>query len=132
MRKRISCTVFLCVFSLLLSGKAGADATLTSASVTCSSFTATGTVTTAYVAIRVWNTTIGQSEGGPALIDSYANVGAPAYYIPAPGGNFSFSVSFPQQSAGDVIIGRVYATDTAAFGAWDGGTFPQIQDACAI
>jgi hypothetical protein len=132
MNKRF--TTCMLGFSLLLllgSETASADATFSSSAVTCSTFSATGTVTTAYVAVRIWNTTDGQVEGGPALIDSYFDVGAPTAYFPAPGGAFSFTVSFPAQNTGDVIVARIYATDTPAFGAWDGGTFPEVQGSCA-
>ncbi len=132
-RRFVFCVLLFSIFLLLGSENANADATLSSSLVTCSSFTATGTVTTAYVGVRVWNLTAGQSEGGPALIDSYFNVGAPTAYFPAQaGGAFSFTVNFPGQPAGDVILARVYATDTPAFGAWDGGAFPQVQGACAL
>jgi hypothetical protein len=126
-------TFYMLIPSLLLLlgvQRANADATLTSAAVTCSSFTATGTVTTAFVGVRVWNLTDGQFEGGPALIDSYFNVGAPTAYFPATAGAFSFTVNFPLQDRGDVIRARVYATNSQAFGAWDGGTFPQVDVAC--
>jgi hypothetical protein len=123
----------LCFSFLLLfgAGKANADATFSTSALTCSSFRATGTVTAAYVAVRVWNLTDGQFEGGPALIDSFFDVGAPTAYFPATGGAFSFTVNFPQQDTGDVIRARIYATDSPAFGAWDGGTFPEIEGACA-
>ena len=109
---------------------AKADATFASSSVTCSSFSARGTVTTTYVAVRIWNLTAGQSEGGPALIDSYFNVGAPTAYFAAAGGAFSFSVHFPEQHPGDVIRARIYATDSPVFGGWDGGAFPQVDVSC--
>ena len=130
-KRSAGCVVCLSLLLLFVSAPASADATFTTATVTCSSFTATGTVTSAYVGIRVWNTTAGQYEGGPALIDSYYDVGAPAYYFPASGGSFSFTVNFPPQNPGDTIVARVYGTDTPAFGGWDGGTFPQIEGTCA-
>lgn len=109
-----------------------ANASFSSSQVTCSSFSASGTVTTTFVAVRVWNLSKGQSEGGPALIDSYFNVGAPtAYFAAGPGGAFSFTVNFPDQPTGDVIVARIYATNTAAFGAWDHGTFPQVRVSCS-
>jgi hypothetical protein len=89
-------------------------------------------VTTTYVAVRIWNLTDGQSEGGPALIDSYYDVGAPtAYFAASAGGAFSFTVNFPEQNAGDVLVARIYATNTAAFGGWDLGAFPQVEVPCA-
>ena len=74
MYKRFIFCILIPAF-LLLSGlqKANADATLSSSAVTCSSFSATGTVTTAFVGVRVWNLTDGQFEGGPALIAAGAN-----------------------------------------------------------
>jgi hypothetical protein len=108
-----------------------ANASFSSSSVTCSSFQATGTVTTTYVAVRIWNLTDGQYEGGPALIDSYYNVGAPTAYFAASGGAFSFTVNFPAQDIGDVLVARIYATNTPVFGGWDNGTFPQIQVPCS-
>jgi hypothetical protein len=118
---------------LLLCGiqKASADAVLKTSDVTCGSFTATGTVTQPYVAVRVWNLTDGQFEGGPALIDSYFNTGAPTFYQLATGGNFSFTATFPVQNTGDQIQARVYAAPTNAFGSWDGGAFPQVIVSCA-
>jgi hypothetical protein len=127
-------TFYMLILSfLLLSGlqKANAGATLSSSSVTCSSFNATGTVTTPFVGVRIWNLSAGQSEGGPALIDSYFNVGAPTAYFPASGGAFSFTVNFPIQTAGNIITARVYAAPTAAFGSWDGGAFPQVELTCS-
>ena len=132
MHKRFIFSILIPAF-LLLSGlkNANAGATFTSSAVTCSSFSATGTVTTAFVGIRVWNSTDGQVEGGPALIDSFFNVGAPVAYFPATAGVFSFTVNFPLQDTGDVIVARIYATDSQAFGAWDGLAFPQVTVACA-
>jgi len=119
---------------LLLFGteKANADAVLTSAVVNCSLFEATGTVTSAYVGVRIWNLTDGQFEGGPALIDSYFDVGAPTAYFPAPAGTFSFTVNFPAQTPGDSIVARVYGAPLPAFGSWDGGAFPQIEGTCGV
>jgi hypothetical protein len=131
MYKRFASYVLFLSF-FLLSGLqiANADATFSSSQLTCSSFSATGTTTASYVGVRIWNLTDGQFEGGPALIDSYYNVGAPTAYFAAPGGAFSFTVSFPVQNTGDVIVARVYGTNSPVFGGWDGGTFPQIQVSC--
>jgi hypothetical protein len=131
MSKRFACyTLALSLLLLVGIQKANADATFSSSYVSCSTFTATGTVTTPFVAVRVWNLTRGQFEGGPALIDSFFNVGAPTAYFPAPGGNFSFTASFPVQTTGDTIRARIYAAPAATFGSWDGGTFPQVDVAC--
>ncbi len=110
---------------------AHADASFASSEVTCSSFSATGTVTTTYVAVRIWNLTDGQSEGTSAVVDSYYDVGAPtAYFAASAGGAFSFTVNFPTQDAGDVLVARIYGTNTPDFGQWDGGTFPEVEVAC--
>jgi hypothetical protein len=131
--RSVKLVAVLFVFALVLGlglQPASAAASFASSAVTCSSFSATGTVTTAYVAVRVWNLTKGQSEGGPALIDSYAPVGAPTAYFAASGGAFSFTVNFPEQNAGDVIVARIYGTNTPAFWEWDSQAFPQVQVAC--
>jgi hypothetical protein len=133
--RSVKLVAVLFVFALALGlglQPASAAASFASSAVTCSSFSATGTVTTTYVAVRVWNLTDGQSEGTAALIDSYYNVGAPTAYIAATGGAFSFTVNFPEQNAGDVLVARIYATDSPTFGAWDGLAFPQVQVACGF
>jgi len=117
---------------LFATEKANAAATFSSSLVTCSSFGATGTVTSAYVGVRVWNLTDGHFEGGPALIDSYFNVGAPTAYFPASAGAFSFTANFPVQDPGDVLVARIYGAPSPAFGSWDGEAFPQVQVSCSV
>jgi len=105
-------------------------ASASSAAVTCSGFLATGTANASdgFVGVRVWR----GSVGGPALIDSFINVGAPTYYAPVNSatGAFSVNAGFAAQPAGTVLIARVYGAPTNAFGSYDTGAISDITVAC--
>jgi hypothetical protein len=77
--------------------------------------------------MRVWNVT----TSTVALIDSYINVGVPtAYAAIAANGSYSTTASFPRQAFGAVLRGRIYRAPSAAFGSWDGGSFPDVIVTC--
>ena len=104
-------------------------AQIAASTLTCDSFSAVGTGTPAsgYAAMRVWNVT----TSTVALIDSYINVGVPtAYAAIAANGSYSTTASFPRQAFGAVLRGRIYRAPSAAFGSWDGGSFPDVIVTC--
>ena len=96
---------------------------------TCSSFTASGTAAppNGFAAVRVWK----DVAGGTPLVDSYVDAGVPTLYAPIQAdGTYNLSVSFAPQPAGTKLVGRVYRAPAAAFGSWDGGTFQDVTVTC--
>jgi hypothetical protein len=109
-----------------------AGAFMTSATLTCSRFAASGTGNPAlgFAAMRVWTVGIGASGGTP-LIDSYINEGVPAVYAPiSSAGTYNTSASFPLQAPGTTIDARIYRAPTNAFGSWDGQHFQDVTLVC--
>ena len=107
-----------------------ASATIGANILTCSSFTATGTVTPAagFAAVRVWKNAV----GGTPLVDSYVDNGVPSRYAPIQAGGFyNLSVAFAAQPAGTKLVARVYRAPAAAFGSWDNQTYQDVTVTCS-
>jgi hypothetical protein len=66
---------------------------------------------------------------GAVVIDSYADVGAPTSYAAiTANGSYRITAAYPRQSG--KLIGRIYRTPVAAFGAWDISTFQDVTVVC--
>jgi hypothetical protein len=108
MRRQIAVCLILAVLvltALSMPTPTRADGAMISYNLTCSSFSATGTTTTAYLGLQV--------QGG---------FGNAAVGLPAPGGVGGGTINFPPQPAGTTLSIYVYgATDSS--GSWDGHSF---------
>lgn len=100
-----------------------AGITLTSRSLSCSGFSATGIgfPASGFAALRIYTNSIG---GGTRLIESFENTTAPRVYAQiASNGEFGVSINFPEQPTGTRIVARVYRAPQAQVGSWDGAAF---------
>jgi hypothetical protein len=94
---------------------------------TCTGFTASGTGTPAsgYAGMQVWR----GFAFGPAVIDSFNNIGVPAAYAAiSPNGSYRISMPFSRQSG--VLVGRIYRATAPTFGSWDNAAYQDVTVVC--